>query len=151
MQIELLNYLTRLQFEKFITETSKQAFKDKTKIDLLVFPKDSISTVSKSFYLKIKQRESNQSLLSLNLLIELAGIRSLMFNQPRNRPALWEIDFEIDSNQAEMEIELSFPHLFFTLNGIRKEASIKDARNITEKGLYLLYFFYMMDFRKCIF
>jgi len=133
-------------FEKFITVTNNQAFKDKTKIDLLVFPKDSLSTVSKSFYLKIRQGEPSRPLLSLNLLIELAGMRPLMF--PRNRPALWEIDLEIGSSQAEMEIDLSFPHLFFTLNGIRKEASIKDARNITEKGLYLLYLFLYDGFQK---
>jgi hypothetical protein len=147
----MLCNLALQNFENSITETNNQDFKDKTKIDLLLFPKNSINANKKIFYLKIKQRESIPSLLFFNLLIELVGMRSLMFNQPRHSLALWEKDFKIDSDQIEMEIDLTFPHLFFTLNGVRKEASMRKVKNITENSLYMLYFFLYNGFQKtCI-
>lgn len=135
-------------FKNFTTETKNQSFKDEIRIDLLVFPKESINTVSKSLHLKIEQRESVPSLLPLKLLIELRRMRFSMFASSKIRLRSWEIDFEIDDIETEIELVLSFPHLFFTLKGKRREASASGLRYIREKGLYVLHFYLYDEFEK---
>lgn len=146
--IFMLCNLTMNNLGNLTTENNNQIFCDKIGFDLLVFPKESTRAICKSFHLKIRQREFTQPLLPFKLLIELVGIRTLVFNQPKNRLGLWEIDFEIDDIETDIEIDLLFPHLFFTLKGSRQKASIRDIRNITEKGLYVLYFFLYSKFKR---
>ncbi|MBU3912041.1 MAG: B12-binding domain-containing radical SAM protein [Candidatus Omnitrophica bacterium] len=126
--------LIAYHLEGVTTETNNQDFRNKAKIDLLIYPKDSTNAVCKSFYLKIGLRNSFRLPLILKMLVELTD--SLIATEPGERLALWEIDYKINDIETETEVDLLYPRLFFTQKGIRREVSLVEVKKVTKKGLY---------------
>jgi len=129
------------RFERSTVDTNHRLFEDKTKLELLIYPEDSHDKNKRSFFLKIRKRGAFTSSLPIRLWADLYSLKNIYpLASTENRFGHWEIDFEIDNKEKEIGIDLQMPHLFFTLKGIRQEATRRFASKIIEKGLYMVSF-----------
>lgn len=128
-------------FERSATDTHHLFLEDKTKVELLIYPEDRHDKIKRSFFLKIRKGGAFPSSLPLRLWANLYSLENIYLSVSTEiRFGHWEMDFKIDDRETEIKVELQFPHLFFTLKGIRQEATRKFTNKIIEKGLYMLSF-----------
>lgn len=136
-------------FERIIFENYNYIFEDETKVQVFVFPKDSINRVEKSFHLKIIQKfEGTQYALPIKLRVCICPLYTYPirnFSPMQGQFAYWEMNFNINNNEVEIEIEIEIDlllsRLFFVYKDIHTEARpIKLVRDITKDEHCVVYF-----------